>query len=492
MNYKTRYRRKHAASNSALGFALFICVAAAIVVGLLYFDKSFVCHGGEIYRAGETSLDLRGAQEIYVDRLCLMDSLEYIDLRDSRLTVSQADELRKRKPDCHIRWTVPVNGQLIDSDESEISLTSPSQEDFEMLRFFNGLEKVNVTRCDMYDYMNSLNQEMPERKIVWTVPIGDREYKSTTVSIKLPNATVEDIDNLRYLPNLQAADMSGCTEYSRIAQFAADNPDCAVTWSVEILGQQVSSHQKELDISGIKVTDVSDLEAKLAALPNLEKVIMCDCGLGYDVLDQLNQRLENTRIVWRVYFGRWSVRTDATTFSTQQYEPPAYRLVDREVTVLKYCTDLEMLDLGHNSLTSVDSFADLTNLKVLILADNSISDISPLYKLTKLEYLEMFINRVSDISVVKNMPNLTDVNFCWNRISDPSPLYEHKNLQRVWMCGGQMSGATKREFMNALPDVEFDLYSTYGSTNGSWRHNDNFKKIREGFRTYNGQNVYHW
>ena len=137
-------------------------------------------------------------------------------------------------------------------------------------------------------------------------------------------------------------------------------------------------------------------------------------------------------------------------------------------------------------------FTELTNLKVLILADNRISDISSLYKLTKMEYFEMFINRISDISVVKYMPNLTDVNFCWNRISDPSPLYDHEHLERVWMCGGQMSADTKKAFMAAKPDVIFDLYSTYGSTNGSWRTCKNFGKIREGFRKHNGMNDYHW
>ena len=487
-----RGRRRHAASNASLKIALFICVLAAVAVSLFYFDSKYVCYGGNVYSGGETAIDLRGAQEIDVDRLCMMRSLEYIDLRDSRLTVRQADQLRQRLPECNVRWTVPVAGRLYDSDSTEIDLTAPTEEDFELLRFFGKLESVNVTDCDMYDYMMALGEENPEWRIVWTVPIGGRDYKSTTVSIKLPDATSEDIQKLRYLPKLRAADLSGCTEYESISEYAGANPDCAVTWTVEILGEEVSSHQTELDLSGIKVTDVADLEARLAALPNLERVIMCDCGLSNETLDGLNQRLENTRIVWRVYFAHWSVRTDATTFSTQQYEPPAYRLEDDEVTVLKYCTDLEMLDLGHNDLTSVETFVDLTNLKVLILADNEIRDISPLYKLTKLEYFEMFINRISDISVVKNMPNLTDVNFCWNRISDPSPLYEHEHLERVWMCGSQMSGATKREFMAALPNVEFDLYSTYGSTNGSWRKNEHFKKIREGFRKYNGQNVYHW
>jgi len=485
-------RRKYTASRSSLIMALVICAAAALTVALLFFDSHFICVNGTAYGSDTKFIDLRGARTIDVGRLCNIKGLEKLDLRDSLLTEEQADRLRENLPGCEVLWSVPIAGQLADSDAVELELKNPSEEDFALLRFFDNLETGNVSDCELYDYMQELSSGDNSWKLVWTVPIGGREYKSTTVSIKLPDATAEDIDQLRYLPNLDAVEMSGCEEYEKIMEFAESRPDCAVNWTVDVLGQQVSSRETELDLSGTKISDVSELEKNLAYLPKLERLILCDCGLSNETLHELNQRQESIKVVWRVYFGKWSLRTDATAFSTQQPEKPSYKLVDDEVRVLKYCTDLEMLDLGHQALTSVEPFADLTNLKVLILADNRISDISPLYKLTKMEYFEMFINRIDDISVVQYMPNLTDVNFCWNRISDPSPLYDHEHLERVWMCGGQMSGATKQEFMAQQPDVIFDLYSTYGSTNGSWRTCKNFGKIREGFRQHNGMNDYHW
>jgi len=491
MNQK--YRRRNTASNTSLKIALFTCIVAAIAVVLLFFDRQYVYYDGQIYSADVTTIDLRGSTDVNVDKLCLMDSLQLIDLRQSALTPEQADKIKERMPECRLLWSVPVARQTFDSNTASLVLDNPSEDDLRMLRYFDSVESITVNNCTLYDAMSEYNLTSPDDvDIVWTVPIGGRLYKSNTVTVKLPEATAEDIRQLQHLPALTSADLNGCTAYEQIVDFAKAHPDCDVSWTVDLAGTAVSSKETELDISGTKITDVDAFEKQLGYLPNLEKLIMCDCGLSNEKLDELNKKYENIKIVWRVYFGKWSLRTDATAFSTQQPEKPTYRLTDKEVTVLKYCTDLEMLDLGHQSLTSVDSFADLTNLKVLILADNRISDISPLYKLTKMEYFEMFINRISDISVVEYMPNLTDVNFCWNRVYDPSPLYTHQHLERVWMCGGGMSGATKREFMAALPDVEFDLYSTYGSTNGSWRHNEHFSKIRDGFRNHNGMNDYHW
>ena len=485
--------RSESKKNTApLKMALAACIIAALSMALYYFDEHYVVYDGNIYQVGSTSLDLRGTQDIDLERIYRMKSLEFIDLRDSALTVEQADELHARLPECYLLWSVPIAGQRVRSDAAELELDAPTEQDFELLRCFDGLEKLTITNCDRYDTIMAYESVMTDCEFSWTVPICGKDCKSTTPKLALPDASAQDFELLRYLTVLETVDFTGCTEYESILAFAESRPECKVSWTVDFFGTELTSEDTEVDISGITVEDTAELERLIGWLPKLEKIVMCDCGLSNETLDELNRKYENVRIIWRVYFGWWSLRTDATVFSTQNGDPPAYRLRDEEVTVLRYCTDLEMLDLGHNSLTSVEPFENLTNLKVLILADNRIEDISTLDKLTKMEYIEMFINRIEDISVLRNMPNLTDVNFCWNYITDPSPLYDHQYLERVWMCGGYMSAATKREFKAALPGVEFDLYSTYGSTNGSWRYNDHFAKIRDGFRNHNGLSDYHW
>ena len=351
---RNHYHRRNTASKSSLILALVVCVAAALAVALMFVDSHYIFVNGTAYDSDTKYIDLRGAYSIDVNRLSKLKSLEKLDLRDSSLSEEQAEELSRRMPDCEILWSVPIAGQLVDSNRSELELRAPTEEDFERLRFFDKLEKVTVTDCELYGLMTELSRQDNPWKLVWTVPVGDREYKSTTVSIKLPDATAKDIDMLQYLPNLDAVELSGSEEYRKIAEYAAAHPECAVNWTVKILDQEVSSRTTELDFSGTKIADISEIEKNLAYLPNLERLVLCDCGLSNEALDELNRKYENIKVIWRVYFGKWSVRTDATAFSTQQPEKPTYKLTDDEVTVLKYCTDLEMLDLGHQALHRTD------------------------------------------------------------------------------------------------------------------------------------------
>ena len=67
--------------------------------------------------------------------------------------------------------------------------------------------------------------------------------------------------------------------------------------------------------------------------------------------------------------------------------------------MLKYCTDLRALDIGHQAITDLSVIGEhLTELRVLIIADNKVTDLTPLSNLRHLHYLEFFVNRVSDLS----------------------------------------------------------------------------------------------
>ncbi len=537
-----------------LWIALTACILAAASALVIFFTINYVVYDGHIYKADITSIDLQGAQELDLDRLCRMEELELIDLRGSALTPQQADELHRRLPDCRLLWTITLAGEQHTTDADTLALTAPTADDLELLRFFYNLRQVEVDDCALYDllleqnrsagyelswtvplcgekhessvetlalpgataedialldYMPALTsvdfsgstaydaildyaQSNTDINVNWTVQFCSDSCRSDTETLSLPDATAEDIALLDYLPALASVDFSGSTAYDAILEYAQRDTDIEVKWTVDLYGHEISSDAEEADISGTRIRDLDALDALLKYLPNLKKLIMCNCGQTNKALDAFNKSHENLRIVWMVYFGKWACRTDATVFSAQNWSPPDYYLRSREADVLRYCTDLEMLDLGHAMLTTVEPFAELTNLKVLILADNWLTDISPLANLTQLEYLEIFKNKITDISVVRNMPNLTHVNLCRTQVSDPSPLYELEHLERLWMSCTPMSTQTKQELQAALPDVEFDLTTTDSSTAGSWRKNDTYYRLVDGFDNHNGMNDFHW
>jgi len=478
------------------GFFLAAFLIFAVLIAGLYFylTENFVSISGRIISVDETKVDLRGRGVNEIDKFEKLKKLSVLDIRNNYVTPDDYERIKVYLPECEILWDVPFSSGSIDCTSTDIVLAGADSADLELLDYMTGLKTCDLSGCRLYEDIAALSSERSDVGFTWSVDICGQTYRSDTRNISLPSeASAQDILLLEYLPKLETVDASGCTCYDELSEiYRIKDGKCEMLWNVEIAGQSVRSTDTRLDISNIKIDDFDGFFKKIGYLPKLEYIDMCGCGLTNEQMEKLCNTYPDTKFVWIVYFGRWSLRTDATIFSTLQYDPPTGMLTSEDIEVLKYCTDLEMLDLGHNSITDISCLSGLTNMKVLILADNRISDISPIASMTDLFYLEMFINRVSDISVLENMSKLEHVNFCWNyRISDPSVLYD-KPLKKVWMCGTAMSVQTKKEFRKALPECEFDFHSTWGSTNGSWRKNETFYKIKDAFKNHNGSSDHIW
>lgn len=241
--------------------------------------------------------------------------------------------------------------------------------------------------------------------------------------------------------------------------------------TVTYKGKQFSTDIAELDLSGKKISEAElpELKEIAAKLPNLQKLILCDCGLSNETLANLQNEL-GIRVVWRVKLGtQWSLRTDAVAFSVLIMNYKHVRMTSADLEVLKYCPDLLALDLGHQAITDLSKIAEyLPNLRLLILADNQISDLSPLANLKHLHYLELFVNRVTDLSPLSGLKELVDVNISYNPISDVSPLLNAPMMQRVWLEHTNVSADGVNQLRETYPEAKIVNVGT-GSVDQGWR-----------------------
>ena len=206
-------------------------------------------------------------------------------------------------------------------------------------------------------------------------------------------------------------------------------------------------------------------------MTNLQKVVMCDCGIGNEEMDALNKRYENIRFVWTVHIGRVSVRTDAIYFAPVVTREHVY---ENQMEPLKYCTDLVAIDLGHMAVTTCTWAAYMPNLQYLILADTGVSDISPLANHEKLVFLELFITAVRDYSPLLSCPNLEDLNLCYS-YGSAEPIKKMTWLKRLWWDGNPYETKGLEAF---LPDTECN-FSSGSSTGGTWRLGQRCKEQRD-------------
>ncbi len=87
---------------------------------------------------------------------------------------------------------------------------------------------------------------------------------------------------------------------------------------------------------------------------------MCDTNLSYEQLVALNQKLENIRIVWKVYFGNYYLRTDAQYFIAAAWGVTT-RSISRTTTSTAGNTApiSKGLDIGHMNITDLSFFCSI-------------------------------------------------------------------------------------------------------------------------------------
>ncbi len=241
---------------------------------------------------------------------------------------------------------------------------------------------------------------------------------------------------------------------------------------------------------GTKYLKLSQVKKILDQYPNLEKVDMFGTPVNYKAVAELEERYPRITFGWTLKIGDHEVRTDATAFSTLHLSGSATH-GQKEISLLRYCTQLKALDFGHNGCNDLEFLSGLTELRVLIIAINRVTDISPLANLTKLEYLEMFSNHITDLSPLSGLTHLMDLNISFNDIKDYTPLYEMTWLKRLWLYNSY--NRNKREpvpqevidtLLEKLPDTEIDYI--HNPTAGTWRTHPHFDVIHAMFRSPDG------
>ena len=290
------------------------------------------------------------------------------------------------------------------------------------------------------------------------------------------------------LKRLKKLDLRDCDFTPRqLARVLSVCEGVETDYVIRLCGKIFTADCTEMDLSGVEIDDVSEVEAAAALMPKLKKVVMCDCGIPDAEMDALDQRYGDVRFVWTVYFSIYALRTDATFFCAADvpylnYDAPV--LYDYQLYPVRYCRDMIALDLGHMWIEDLSFLYNMPKLQYLILVGGHFHDITPIGSLQDLKYLEIFQTNPADISPLLNCKKLEQLNMCYCSGFDISPLKEMKQLKRLWYAGlGPYRGA---ELIEALPDTQ--VYCPFtdpdGSTGGGWREDEAYYEMRDVFAMY--------
>ncbi len=332
--------------------------------------------------------------------------------------------------------------------------------------------------------------EIPEESETFTETVAESvpeteplENNITEIVLDIPTVIRDSItSSMTKYPNLQTLKVENIIltpeEYIAVCQM---NPEVDFFVKVKFENITFDLSEKEIDISKKRIKNKEEFSTLVEHFPKRTKLVMCDCNYTNDEMAALREKYSHIDFVWRIYMGKWSLRTDAEAFSVMIYDYTHTRMKSKDIEVLKYCTNMKALDLGHQSITDISVIGQMKDLRVLILADNWISDLSPLSNLKELEYLELFVNNITDLSPLVECTKLVDLNFGWNKVSDFSCIYSLENIERLWLPNTRLPVDKREEVIKNFPDAKI-IFSDVNSISSGWRTHERYFSMRAMFR----------
>lgn len=502
---------------------LTVAIVAVLLVGLILGAVFFVRAAGHFYPRRAEALDLREQEltvedyEAIAEKLpqCYIlwnipfqggtlssdaqsltvttlsdDDVALLDYATALKTVdgwnctdyAQLHTLQQRHPDAQVRYHLTIAGVDCDQDTRELTLKKLTQEDGANLSFLPKLEKVAVSGCTDYALLQSLQQEHPGWNLTYTLPLGDQTVAWDSKEVTATGASHEEVAGaLEGLPYVEKLHLT--TPKATGAELTALReayPEVAITWEVEIQGQTLSSELEEVDLSYFPAESTKQIQELAAFFPKAQKVIVDNGSVDYETMAALREEMRpQYKLVWTVMCGVGgkrgpiAVRTDETTFMPIKHS--VYYFLDPDVVNLKYCEDMECIDVGHMTFTDCSFVANMPHLKYLILAHTSVRDITPLSNCKELKFLELDWSLVIDYSPLVECTSLEDLNL-GNLYGDAEPLTKMTWLKNLWW---KDCNYTKQQLLReALPNTTLTFNLTYTVGNG-WRHLQNYYDMRD-------------
>ena len=449
---------------------------------------------GKYYDSATESLTLEDLPNDW-ENIRLFESLRSLTV--NHCTAPDAMEtLRAELPACEMRYSLCIGALWFDFEAVELTVSGTAATATEVLSQLSHFPSVRTVYLPdvsfTADEQHSLTAAYPGISFFWSVQVGSQRVSNTALELSLSGedsaALAQLVAALDLLPNLRSVDLTGCTApvADRLA-FVEQHPDISAGWTVSVEGQEVEWNIELLDLNNYSIADVAALEAAFAELPKLTKVEMCDTNLSYEQLDALNQKYENIRIVWKVYFGNYYLRTDAEYFIAAAWGNDKVYLTNDDIDCWKYCTDLKGLDIGHMNITDLSFLQYMPHMTYLIIAECPITDISPLAQLKELRYLEMFQTEVTDLSPLIECTALKAVNLPYTKVKHDNAwavLPKLTQVELLWYPSVPLVEAERRQLARALPDTTLFLYNGCEPSGGIWRYNPYYYEMRDFFHMY--------
>lgn len=488
-------KKKKVLIGCTVALVLLCCVAVVLHVShtrrlaeeaerLRIYNETYLVVDGKEYRRDSVKLDLSGEQISQPEMFRELTALQELDLRGTGIDVQQYETLQAALPACTIFWSVPFQNGYLDNTVQTLTLEKLTEDDLAAFAYLENLTSVNADLCRDYDALLALNAAYPDLAVTYAVPIGEQSFAQDVESITVvdPDAA-ELMTYLEFLPTLRNVTLEGTLPSTeKLITLKEAFPNVTFLWNFNVLGVETNSLAEFLNLSNIRMDNTVELESMLPCFYNLSKVEMINCGLSNSAMEKLNLSHRNTSFVWKVSVTGVKVRTDIKYFMLHKYQIKQVG----DLSNLRYCTDIEVIDFGHYGVRDISFIEYLPNLRYLLMLETYLSDLTAVGNCTSLEFAELSGTPITDFWPLTNLTNLKGLNLSYTptygsglgKFGDITPLLQMTWLERLWLANSRLGDEGRAIFDDALPNVEMVFYSA-SSTDRGWRYAPGYFEMRD-------------
>ena len=187
-----------------------LLLCLALVAGFRLLERDYVFWNGALLPRDAQSLDIRGKSMRRTDAFLEFPQLRHLDARDTGMTLEQYRWFEENLPQCHILWDVPIQGRFYPQDTESLTVAELTAEEVDALKYLPELKALDVGDWSDLDQVQTLMDRYPGCTVRCRVPVAGEVWDSDVVSLIVEDADPEELS--RRLPlfhRLQSVMLTG-------------------------------------------------------------------------------------------------------------------------------------------------------------------------------------------------------------------------------------------------------------------------------------------
>lgn len=200
------------------------------------------------------------------------------------------------------------------------------------------------------EYYEAVCSALPGCAVRYDLPFQGGFYADDTRELTITSLTEEEVALLDYLPQLSRVYAEGCRDYAQLQALQARRPECRVSYTLEILGEEYPHDTAQLSFEA-ETPSVAELETALAWMPDLESVTLMQPEMAAEDLLRLCGQYPDVRFFWEKDALGSTYTSDVTEIDLSGRRDLTLEQVEQELRYFPALEKVLLCECGYDNET---------------------------------------------------------------------------------------------------------------------------------------------